>query len=256
MRRDLNDESNCICSFCLSKIHAYDWTCIKVKEQELELQTMLIATDKICTAPQTEAVYVDDFNNLYHSKPPLLSDVKVEEKQQVMTPTPTPPTTSVAPVTVPAKRTTTPPNNTPDAAKRSKPIIVRVVKRVPFLGSKPVIPMQANSTGKPAQVVKQEVQPTGNSAVKFESKPAFKLEFKLPAKKNVSSKPPPRDIVKRQPPPKAIVKCQPPPKANVKRQPPPYIPMPQIVAPKRVICQYCEEDHENECALEVICEYF
>lgn len=248
MRRDLNDESNCICSFCLSKIHAYDWTCIKVKEQELELQTMLIATDKICTAPQTEAVYVDDYNNLYHSKPPLLSDVKVEENQQVMTPIPTPtsPATSVAPATVPAKRTTTPPNNTPDAAKRSKPIIVRVVKRVPFLGSKPVIPMQANSAGKPTQVMKQVVKPAGNSAVKFESKPAFKLEFKLPAKKNVSSKPPSRAIVKRQPPPKA----------NVKRQPPPYIPMPQIVAPKRVICQYCEEDHENECALEVIFEYF
>lgn len=236
LRRDLNDELNCICAVCLSKIHAYDWTCIKVKEQELELQTMLISTDKFFSY-QTETVFVDDCGSLDDCKDTVLSeaDVKVEVKSEVLTQT-----TSVAssaptaPATVLPERTTLP-TKPSDAIKRSKPIIVRVVKRVPFLGSKPTIPVPTNSVVKPVEVVKQVAKPT----VKNEVKPTYKLVYKLPkapSKMSITTKPSPKAI-KRQT------------KKPIPREPP------KIVVP-RVICQYCDNVHENETALEVIFDFF
>lgn len=45
--RNLYHPSNCICSECLSKIYSYDWTCVKAKEQESELRSLLMQTESV-----------------------------------------------------------------------------------------------------------------------------------------------------------------------------------------------------------------
>lgn len=44
-QRNINDESNCICSECLIRIQSYDWMCVKLKEQEKELRTLILKTE-------------------------------------------------------------------------------------------------------------------------------------------------------------------------------------------------------------------
>ena len=44
-QRNVNDESNCICSDCLSRIYSYDWMRLKVKEQEKELRTLILKSE-------------------------------------------------------------------------------------------------------------------------------------------------------------------------------------------------------------------
>lgn len=44
-QRDLNDESNCICLFCLSQISAYDWMSTKAKEHERNLRSLLLKSE-------------------------------------------------------------------------------------------------------------------------------------------------------------------------------------------------------------------
>lgn len=121
-QRNLDDETNCICSMCLSLIYAYDWTCMKVIEQEKELRLILLTTEKNLDESNVKKectiVDIDVIKNGRDVKP---SVTKVE----------TP---------VPVKQV--------EPVKRSKPIIVRVVKRVPFLKKNP----QTQTTSNPSTV--------------------------------------------------------------------------------------------------------
>lgn len=147
-QRNLDDETNCICSMCLSLIYAYDWTCMKVIEQEKELRLILLTTEKNLDESNVKKectiVDIDVIKNGRDVKP---SVTKVE----------TP---------VPVKQV--------EPVKRSKPIIVRVVKRVPFLKKNPQTQMTSNlpavktteSTGNGNGV--RTVLPKGISIVKKE----------------------------------------------------------------------------------------
>ncbi|XP_055326365.1 zinc finger protein 25-like [Sitodiplosis mosellana] len=117
--RDINDVTNCICSDCLSRIYSYDWMILKVKEQEREFHMLLMSTEKnfISSRIKTE--------DLVESKAKIANGRKFKDESSK----------EVKPVSgTEARQTDTPGDN----VKRSKPIVVRVVKRVPFLKSKPV----------------------------------------------------------------------------------------------------------------------
>lgn len=45
-RRNIENESNCICSKCLDRIDDYDWMCVSCTEKENELKELLMATEK------------------------------------------------------------------------------------------------------------------------------------------------------------------------------------------------------------------
>lgn len=140
--RNIYDESHCICSACLSRIYAFDWMCMKVKEQEKVLKQMLIATETKFNEQyeretkfleqysrkngrQPETIFVDANNgmeNIIETK----IEIKVEEEIIPVPDSPPPPPT---PPLIPPE----PDVKSAAPVKRSKPIIVRVVKRVPFL---------------------------------------------------------------------------------------------------------------------------
>ncbi|XP_031631912.1 gastrula zinc finger protein XlCGF26.1-like [Contarinia nasturtii] len=101
-QRNINDESNCLCSDCLSEVYSYDWMTLKLKEQETKLRALLLKSET-------------DFVANFHIKTEdegSVNGLKNEKKPEL-------------------------PNVVADNAKKSKPIIIRVVKRVPFLKSKP-----------------------------------------------------------------------------------------------------------------------
>lgn len=116
-KRNINDKSNCICSDCLCRIHSYDWMCLKVKEQEREFRTLLLQTEIKFVANQIKIEHCDINSGAHFANGRTNGDenksidIKTEKKHE------------------PSKAT--------DVVKKSKPIIVRVVKRVPFLKSKP-----------------------------------------------------------------------------------------------------------------------
>lgn len=55
--RNVDDESNCICSDCLSRIYAYDWMCINVKKQENELRQLLLKTEMSFMIPHIKSEF-------------------------------------------------------------------------------------------------------------------------------------------------------------------------------------------------------
>lgn len=103
-KRNIRDESNCLCSDCLSQIYAYDWSLENVKRQETNLRGILIKTETDIAASVIKIE--DDDNNGF------VNEIKPERPKV-------------------------------NTVKSSKPIIIRVVKRVPFLKSKPpTVPVQ------------------------------------------------------------------------------------------------------------------
>lgn len=186
--RDLYHYTNCICIDCLSKIYAYDWTCIKAKEQETELRNLLLRTESVMKSLQFEGSYdtneskgpVNPLNGVvhiiddedYNNGDPMddKANVKVEmpkystsestsaaEPEIQMTPVVKMRKTSSIidikpdPTTIcDMKPTIEKPSQTqaqPQPKKvipKGKPIIVRVVKRVPFLKTNP-----SNATSQP-----------------------------------------------------------------------------------------------------------
>lgn len=66
-QRDFNDESNCICSDCLSRIYSYDWMLMKVKEQEKELRTLILKSEAsyVATHIKSEFEFINP-TELYH----------------------------------------------------------------------------------------------------------------------------------------------------------------------------------------------
>lgn len=117
-QRNLYDESNVICSGCLSRIHAYDWMCEKIKDEERELHALLVKTEfnlkmdikhekndgEFGVEHAMEGVQFDDTDqkeskiDIQQNLPDLNQRIKAAE-----------------------------------SVKKGKPIIIRVVKRVPFL---------------------------------------------------------------------------------------------------------------------------
>lgn len=60
LMRNINDESNCICTDCLNRFEEYDWTCTMAKQYEKELYDLLVKTDELCrSAPKEDAVVID-----------------------------------------------------------------------------------------------------------------------------------------------------------------------------------------------------
>ncbi|XP_055305997.1 zinc finger protein Xfin-like [Sitodiplosis mosellana] len=142
--RDINDVTNCICSDCLSRIYSYDWMCLKVKEQEREFHMLLMSTEKnfISSRIKTE--------DLVESKAKIANGRKFKDESSKDVK----PTISGTELL----QTGTPVEN----AKRSKPIIIRVVKRVPFLKSKPTVPASTTpSPAKPTTAVIKRIAPDG-----------------------------------------------------------------------------------------------
>ncbi|XP_055326323.1 zinc finger protein 569-like [Sitodiplosis mosellana] len=56
-QRNVRDESNCICSECLRRIYTYDWMCLKVKEQEKELRTLILKSETSFTSNQIKSEF-------------------------------------------------------------------------------------------------------------------------------------------------------------------------------------------------------
>lgn len=107
--RNIEDEGNGICTLCLSKFHSYDWSCLRAQEQEKELKALLRKTEFECLVPVDE------------KEPGELSSSSIEADVNWKKP--------VAPAPKVLKQI--PPR------KPGKPIIVRVVKRVPGLKTQP-----------------------------------------------------------------------------------------------------------------------
>lgn len=146
--RNLYDEANCLCSLCLSRIHAYDWMIVKTKEQEKVLRQVLIATET------KKKEFMNAYKHVFGTDE-TEKKIKFEEIMEVPdSPQPKPelPDTPTKPV---------------EPVKRSKPIIVRVVKRVPFLKttmnatslqpSKP--PLKINASGEGPSTLKPKPKP-------------------------------------------------------------------------------------------------
>lgn len=47
-KRNVDDETNCICADCLNRFEEYDWTCTMAKQYEKELYDLLIKTEELC----------------------------------------------------------------------------------------------------------------------------------------------------------------------------------------------------------------
>lgn len=62
-QRNINNESNCICSECLNRIQSYDWMCVKIKEQENELRTLILKTESYFTSKQIKQEF-ELFNSI------------------------------------------------------------------------------------------------------------------------------------------------------------------------------------------------
>lgn len=159
-QRNVANEFNCICNICLSKIYAYDWTCMKAKEQETELRCMLLKTESLWDGNQfdSEGLAYEQIDTVNENGVIDLiddgdddDDKKVDDKINIKT--------EVKPANIeidrknegaasldvkPISESTSQPTEAskiiPPPPKKGKPIIVRVVKRVPFLKTKPDAP--------------------------------------------------------------------------------------------------------------------
>lgn len=153
-RRNVDDEFNCICNMCLSKIYSYDWTCVKAKEQEAELRCMLLKTeslwdenrfdtedsmfDQIDTINENGVIDLidDDYGNKVNDPVKVETEIKptnIEIEPIIVVAA----QIDVKPIHQSASQPTEASKITPPPPKKGKPIIVRVVKRVPFLKSQP-----------------------------------------------------------------------------------------------------------------------
>lgn len=47
-KRNVDDETNCICADCLNRFEEYDWTCTMAKQYEKELYDLLVKTEELC----------------------------------------------------------------------------------------------------------------------------------------------------------------------------------------------------------------
>lgn len=162
--RNLYDEANCLCSLCLSRIQAYDWMIVKTKEQEKVLRQVLIATE-------TKKKEFMNAYNLVFGTEETEKKIKFEEIIELPDspqPKPEPPET---------------PTKSVEPVKRSKPIIVRVVKRVPFLKT------TTNATLQPSKPP-LKVNASGEGPAKLQPTPKPKpVEKPKPVKKPITQKP-------------------------------------------------------------------
>lgn len=228
--RNLYNPTNCICSDCLSKIYAYDWTCTKAREQEKELRTLLLKTESTVkslkirghaedridtnetlnndpTNPLNGVVQIiddEDYSNggrmddnkgdvqnamrefpsseaaksTTRSKIPATSVVKIEKSSPNVDIKPEPstmcdikPTMKMLPQQ--GKNVT----SKVEPPKKGKPIIVRVVKRVPFLKSNP---SQTNSTA-------TNTTPSSSANIAVTPNPTPKMTTKMSPVKNTAA---------------------------------------------------------------------
>lgn len=234
--RDLYHHANCICNDCLSKIYAYDWTCIKAREQEAELRNLLMKTESVIKSlqfvdgageiqsgpvnPLNGVVHIIDDEDYNHDdqmddKANIRAEMEMystsestsaanSEVQTVSTRKKCsnvvikPESTAIcdikpriekqmtATLSQPQQQQQQAKTVTPkiEPIKRGKPIIVRVVKRVPFLKSNP-----PSATSQPnSATTTPSIGPSkANEAVAPEetAKPAVKTS---PVKKTASGK--------------------------------------------------------------------
>lgn len=147
LQRNIHDELNWICAECVSRIYAYDWTCMRLKEQEKELKNLLRLTE---TKVQQGLTGVNDLQL-------KVIDIRSEDETKPMISNPKPiiiqPSLSTNQNAPNHNASSAPPNPSTQNAKRSKPIIVRVVKRVPFLKSKPTTPVEQAKQATPVKTV-------------------------------------------------------------------------------------------------------
>lgn len=169
--RNLYDERNSLCSGCLSRIYAYDWMVLKAKEQEKVLKQVLIATEKMYAnrkfvtgdangePNKIETVFLNDVKITTATE----NKVKCEEVVTVPDSPPPPPASTSAlesatalplPMSVQPSLSSQTPIKPVEPVKKGKPIIVRVVKRVPFLKSKPKVPLTLKTPVKEESSVK------------------------------------------------------------------------------------------------------
>lgn len=170
-KRNVYDEANCMCMECVSRIHAYDWSVLKAKEQEKVLTNILMKTETTLAIEEHSKANVVagliDICNRVSENDPLMSDPlkceplendamteedvtmsddemsSVPEAVPVIVPMPIP-TPGLIPVPVPAPKplsTGLPPQissllvstaNSFKSINKNKPIIVRVLKRLPL----------------------------------------------------------------------------------------------------------------------------
>lgn len=172
-KRNVYDEANCMCMECVSRIHAYDWSVLKAKEQEKVLSNLLMKTETTLAIEEHSkanvvAGLIDICNRVSENDPlrndplkcePLENDAMTEEDVTisddemssvpeavpVIVPMPIPtPGLIPVPVPVPAPKplsTGLPPQissllvstaNSFKSINKNKPIIVRVLKRLPL----------------------------------------------------------------------------------------------------------------------------
>lgn len=234
--RNLHHQLNCICNECLSKIYAYDWTCIKAKEQEAELRNILLKTESTIKSVQIKGVAkkargpINPLNGVVHiiddadyndgdpvddkasvrtemqkysasestsiavaapeiQKAPVVKVRKITSNIDIKSE----PTTmcDIKPTIEKPSATLSQPQQPPNMVapkveppKKGKPIIVRVVKRVPFLKSNP---LQATSQPNTATVTTPSSGPS--NANETSSKVAQQTTPKTsPVKKNPTEK--------------------------------------------------------------------
>lgn len=127
-QRYINDAKNCICADCLARIYSYDWMCLKVKEHEREFHMLLLATENEIISSRVK------IEKCVEPKEAIVNGRKCNEDENK----------DVKPVL--SSVATPNAGATAETVKRSKPIIIRVVKRVPFLKSKPTEPTLAKPT--------------------------------------------------------------------------------------------------------------
>lgn len=187
-KRNVYDEANCMCMECVSRIHAYDWSVLKAKEQEKVLSNLLMETETTLAIEEHSkanvvAGLIDICNRVGENDPlrsdplkcePLENDAMTEEDvtmsddemssvpeaEPVIVPMPVPtlvhPTLGLTPVLTPAPEPTPIPMSKPlppqvssllvstansfKSINRNKPIIVRVLKRLPLPKSTTKIP--------------------------------------------------------------------------------------------------------------------
>lgn len=131
-QRDINDETNGVCSGCLCRILSYDWMCLKINDEERDLKRTLIRTEndfiakkKIKQEKFFEEIDVKNNENFEEIDSKKEDDKSVIEKNL----------TAISPTIKPI-----------EPVKKSKPIIIRVVKRVPFLKKPATQPASGQST--------------------------------------------------------------------------------------------------------------
>lgn len=158
--RNLYDEFNWICSECLSRIYSYDWTYMRLKEQEKELRSLLLFTETKVRQEKTEAI------DLQQNVTNIKIEDEIDIKPMIIMPQPIIIQPSLS-TERNAQNQNKPNHNVSSAApnhsvqnvNRSKPIIVRVVKRVPFLKPKLAAPVEQ---GRHATTVEPNTAITAN----------------------------------------------------------------------------------------------